>query len=68
MNKNKVLKVIVKQKKVISYIYDYEYTDVRGMRVIGEEMPSVEYIEKEIKKRINKLSNIDYKIILKKDN
>ena len=61
----KILEVEVTKKSNTTYAYDYMYKDNKGVVVRGEALPSIEFIEKLIKKRMNKLSNEDYKIILK---
>ncbi len=63
----KILKVKIIKNPINTHSYDYEYEESKGYKIKGEAMPSIEYIEKEIEKRMKNLYADRYIIKIEKE-
>ena len=63
----KILRVKVTKRAIVTYEYDYEYTDNKEVTVRGEGLPSLKAVKKLLDGRIKHLTNESYKIKLEKD-
>lgn len=58
----KTLIVNVTEIANITYTYEYRYTDNKGITVRVEGFSNIEDLEKDIRSKVRKLSNDNYKI------
>lgn len=66
MRKKKILRVEVEEIPIITYTYNYVYTDNAEVTVRVEGIESLDDVEKDLNRKIKKLSNERYKIKLVK--